>query len=1532
MDISPGFPARMHPRASCARRILMVVCIAGLPGAAGAASSRDYDLFAAGDSSSHTVYGDSLALAARDTQTVKFLGDTVLSAGGGYTRAGDVIAVDRDRFLFLWAESSLVQFQRHDLYAAEMQLSRTTVTPGTPARMREEIQPPASYLHAASGASHYLSVHLENSFRSLYACNAAGCVEAAGGSNLFTSLCPLENDTFLVIYKKELRRHTLKKCVSGDGGLSWPDSVVVARSSGTNADALTNCSVAADEQGTILALWMHGGHVYPDKTIAYKLLDRSFATLDSGRLYHPVSDPEDINFYDDAPVVSYAPGKFAAVTWNGTGIQLHQCTVSGSSLQVHTHQVESSAGVAFPTIAVGGGKLVVAWKALQDNPERVRIDGRRYVISSGDFTVSAGESFTFADIAASVPESDGYLAPLNIAVDTRGSMAFAWPTKDTVWSCIWARRAVFFPRAYWTSAVDSVPAAAGDSVVFRQGTVVMDDAPGDAEVYVQAGSTVDPSEISAWGDWALLTDAAQLRERTAGENRYFRYHVVLNRDNADSIQSPVLRSITIPWNAQPKLVSVDSVIVGNRMRDRYGFSDTVDVLSRSETVRFHVRLWDADTNDALTVTTTLTSAKQTTLTRENHYFVSESFPVLPRSDTVYTCTFEASDQTGWEGVARELYVRTANDVPELAVDVSWDSAGTGTRGTMAMPRRMGLSVQEGDSAEFSYAVTDRNDPDEWVFVVLDGDTVDSIQGGTQGRYVFYGDDLEGYGYADLRFQVSDPDTGIEKRATIAVNHEPVIDSVYIDGAPVGPDDTVRVTIGADATCFVTVNDSDARYWDSLTYRFVTSVFDSLQAESVFTFVPTRADSALRIIVHDLFARADTFDLVFKYPWWTRDSTEFSGYATAKRLLRDSLSLIVGAGTRDSVGIPLRNGGNDTMSITAVRFSGDPRGWLSVELPQGEGRTVFDSLPEGSAITPMVIEPESSTVILVRVNTDAVEGDGYLLDTLIIRTSDPNHPLDTLPLRLEHNELPVVVDVAPAYDAGTPQWLAKSRRGMGDPARAYVFPAHAGIRVRFSEPMDTASARSALTVYSVPDSQTAGTTQPIDLMREWSDRDRQVVVRADYASPSPHFGLRPPSGSFIPTDSIILLINSGLTDTAATVSGPNGLDVNRDFARDFDADTALPLAVDSITFALDSVYPRVGLGRAETSPAITLTFNGPVYSGSIDTSRAGNRSLTVTSRYSGGAVIDFDSVSVSGNTAVFHPARRFYFDDSVHCVYHGVTARDSLGYPVDMSDDGIAAALYDSSSTIDNFAWYFRIRPVRVVSVEPDSGSSGASIRQAVTLRFSEKLFPHTIDTDSLRGNRSLKVTTGRDTSTTIQFKRIRIAADSLSVTFEPESTFFARDSVYCRFVGFSGDFRYDSLRNLPKPGGRLTAGYAWHFFTKNVGFYTYPNPYRPATDPRHCGEPGAPCGIWFKNLHTLLGRRGGELTITVMDMNGYPVYDTRDDGVRIRYASSTIGLSPQWKWDTRNRRGELVAPGLYFYAIADGTGKVLTKGKLLIVR
>jgi hypothetical protein len=116
-----------------------------------------------------------------------------------------------------------------------------------------------------------------------------------------------------------------------------------------------------------------------------------------------------------------------------------------------------------------------------------------------------------------------------------------------------------------------------------------------------------------------------------------------------------------------------------------------------------------------------------------------------------------------------------------------------------------------------------------------------------------------------------------------------------------------------------------------------------------------------------------------------------------------------------------------------------------------------------------------------------------------------------------------------------------------------------------------------------------------------------------------------------------------------------------------------------------------------------------------------------------------------------------------------------------------------------------------------------------------------------------------------------------------------------------------------------------------VGFYTYPNPYKPGTDPRHCGSAQAPCGIVFTNLHAL---KSGvtDLIVKVMGTNGNPVYNSQTAGQAIHFAANDPHSQPVWKWDTRNLHGELVASGLYFFAVTDLQGNVLTKGKLVIVR
>ena len=75
-----------------------------------------------------------------------------------------------------------------------------------------------------------------------------------------------------------------------------------------------------------------------------------------------------------------------------------------------------------------------------------------------------------------------------------------------------------------------------------------------------------------------------------------------------------------------------------------------------------------------------------------------------------------------------------------------------------------------------------------------------------------------------------------------------------------------------------------------------------------------------------------------------------------------------------------------------------------------------------------------------------------------------------------------------------------------------------------------------------------------------------------------------------------------------------------------------------------------------------------------------------------------------------------------------------------------------------------------------------------------------------------------------------------------------------------------------------------------------------------------------------------DIVIRVFDMNVNPVFDSRKKGVVIHFEAGNLYCTPEWLWDTRNMRNELVASGLYIYCIYDLNGSVLVKDKLVIVR
>jgi hypothetical protein len=301
----------------------------------------------------------------------------------------------------------------------------------------------------------------------------------------------------------------------------------------------------------------------------------------------------------------------------------------------------------------------------------------------------------------------------------------------------------------------------------------------------------------------------------------------------------------------------------------------------------------------------------------------------------------------------------------------------------------------------------------------------------------------------------------------------------------------------------------------------------------------------------------------------------------------------------------------------------------------------------------------------------------------------------------------------------------------------------------------------------------------------------------------------------------------------------------------------------------------------------------------------------------------DSIKISGTKALFRPAGRLYYGDSVTCVYQGLSTLDSTGFAIGGSNGG---ALF----TKDKIQWGYTVRNINLVSTAPDSAKTSASMHPEIVLRFSAPVYRGTFDSDTSTHNRSFQITSTYSKDSSLALGSLVFSSDGTQIQITPKASFFANDSVHCDFKGFKKSIAYDQTNNLPGDSLPVICSRAWYFFVQNEGFYTYPNPYKPGSDPRHCSASG-PCGIWFRNLHIL--KRGiSDVNIKIFTMNAFPIYNTQSAGVRIHFQVGSADLKPEWKWDTRNQHGDLVASGLYFYAIYDPSGGMIMKGKLMIVR
>jgi hypothetical protein len=376
--------------------------------------------------------------------------------------------------------------------------------------------------------------------------------------------------------------------------------------------------------------------------------------------------------------------------------------------------------------------------------------------------------------------------------------------------------------------------------------------------------------------------------------------------------------------------------------------------------------------------------------------------------------------------------------------------------------------------------------------------------------------------------------------------------------------------------------------------------------------------------------------------------------------------------------------------------------------------------------------------------------------------------------------------------------------------------------------------------------------------------------------SSYYNILPSEGIFIPTDSLAIVLTTAFIDRAITPSGPNRLDINLDFKRDFVGDTIIPEKVDSITFSLIAVTPEPYDTLLGTRPQIELLFNSSVYAASVDSSLVNNRSLLITSKYNNGKQLSFDSIGINENRVTFRIARSLFYSDSLSCRFRGATIRDIMGFPSDNNDDGIADPMFDSSSSSDDVIWWYKVKPISIVSVAPAANIAVSSVSPPISILFSEPLRAGSYDLDTSVNNRSITVRSVYR-SQNVSFRRIELSADSLTLTFYPSVTFFSNDTIRCEMHGFTKGFNYEKPLNLPDNSTEKFAGYQWRFFTGSIGFYTYPNPYKPGKDPRHCNSNG-PCGIWFKNLHVLkTGNRS--VIIKIYSINAYQIFDSDKSGI-----------------------------------------------------
>ncbi|MDG5815643.1 Ig-like domain-containing protein [Chitinispirillales bacterium ANBcel5] len=1423
----------------------------------------------------------------------------------------DVIFRANDSLTFFWASPQDGYIFKRDViltdFSSQYQSNAQVVTDYNPSTF--------NYLNSAGTINTVISF-IETSPHDdldvslvLFNGNEKIVVDSSRGGNrrgrMASSLTQVSEDTFLIANSVNDSLLYLRKIHSDGITISVESEVEVTRNSTGQIDnRISNCYVAVDSSGNALVTWTQGD-LFGDKYLHVKGF-----TADLVETFHhseviTVSDNY-FHFTSDAPAVAIGNNRFAIATWDESGVLLHTVTAQ----EVETKRVIHATGIKHVAITTNGQHLAVVYRDTHNES----IKAVRYVTKNGEVLDTTKEQYEISKGTVDLKEDNANTytsAALNSAMDRNGSIAAVWRNGEIIEGGVLGRRFIRYSSGQYVSPVEEIGVFSGDSVRFYPATIMIDSLSPYWSVTGKIRFGTSSEEIINKG-WVSLMDSSELYQ-ARGVYSHFQYKIDIV--TTDTLSTPLLKRVTIDWNSKPVITNAEVYINDNSI-GTISNGDEVTVFSRKDKAQIHFSVRDGREEEWIQF---LTKTPQHDTTFYVHsdspiysgYTEIENFAV---SDTSYEITIEAKDSFNWNAVPLQFSFRTRNSIPKLhlkAKDSSVIKDGTT------------ILFQEDDSLMITMGVSDTNDPlTVTAYAIILSDEKPDTIGHTSGSEppVLMMLSAEQFSKPkELKIVASDPDTVVVTMCSIRVNHIPEIKYVTIDDKKYKNRDTVRIIPGREFELSIKTDDPDLLYGDTLTYTnslsdlFIRTVQPLLKKK----ITPQAEDPYLTIKVSDTHNRTDSVRVYYKYPQYQSESPSHD-YLYGKGKLRDGISLIHGSLDTANVSLPLQNSGSDTLSITSVSFGNESYQWLSFAVLYDEDTQVFNSKTIDE-FSPLVIGAGDTIPFRINLTADGLKGDGVVDDTIFIHTSDPRNSIDTIPIRFEHNDLPRIVSVEVLFD--------KSVLNKTQQSTSYDFPPHGLISVLFSEPIDSISAQNGISLFSYFDLKKSGVDNPISTYHNWNSDYTRLNIRANYTDSSSHFGLKPPAGMFIPTDSIHLAINQGVSDLAQTPSGPNALDILQINERVSESDTTFAFRIDSIPFRVTSLSPSHASFNVTNTFGISIEFSSPVDPASVDTSLSENKTLQVYSSMSKDELVSFDSIDVTENIITAYPSRRFFYGDTIFCRFNSSGVKDFLGYTTDNTGDGISMPLIDPDSPADDIEWHFIIQNNDIVTVTPVEGSAVDEISPEITITFSHPIFPGTFDTDTTANNKSFSLSSrfGEDD---ISFSDITISDCSTEVTIVPDRRFFADDSVLCHFKGFTSPFDYLSENNLPL--NNLKGEYQWYFTTSGTGFYTYPNPYRPSKDPRHCIENG-PCGIWFKNLH-LIDPEKNDLRIKIFTIKAIPVFDTQRAGISLNFDPDNQFVEPQWLWDTKNQSGTKVSSGVYFYLIYDSDGSALKRGKVMIVR